>query len=226
MNSLKKKILVIAPHPDDETLGCGGSMLKWKQEGHEVYWLIVTKMSSQSGFDNKQISIREEEIKQVSRFYEFDGVFQLSFSPASLTESDFPSLISDIGGIVRQHNISSLVLPYPHDAHSDHKIVFDAAAACSKVFRYPSINEVLVYETLSETGFGLSVDNTAFNPNYYVDITEYLDKKIEAMYFFKSEILPHPFPRSEESLRALSTLRGSVAGCKYAESFMMLKMLT
>ena len=78
-------------------------------------------------------------------------------------------------------------------------------------------------EILSETEFAPGVKEDAFTPNSFVDISNYIDKKIEIMKIFKSEIGEHPFPRSERNLRALATLRGATCGCEYAESFMLLK---
>lgn len=78
-------------------------------------------------------------------------------------------------------------------------------------------------ETLSETEFSPSTKEDSFIPNVFVDISQYMDKKIKIMEHFKSELAPHPFPRSERNLRALATFRGATSGCEYAESFVLLK---
>jgi LmbE family N-acetylglucosaminyl deacetylase len=80
-------------------------------------------------------------------------------------------------------------------------------------------------ETLSETEFSLSTHGDSFVPNVFVDISKFLDKKIEIMNVFKSEMGEHPFPRSENNIRSLATLRGATAGCKFAESFMLIKSI-
>ena len=78
-------------------------------------------------------------------------------------------------------------------------------------------------ETLSETEFAPSTKEDSFVPNMFVDITDFIDRKIEIMKIYKGEFDDHPFPRSERNIRALATFRGATAGCEYAESFMMLK---
>ena len=106
--------------------------------------------------------------------------------------------------------------------HTDHRIVFDAVIACTKWFRYPSVKRVLAYETLSETDFSLNT-NGRFYPNYFINISGYLEKKIELMSIYISEIAKFPFPRSYEAIRALATLRGAASGYIAAEAFQLLK---
>ena len=101
--------------------------------------------------------------------------------------------------------------------------MFDAVAACTKWFRYKSVKKVLVYETLSETEFSINPDLQGFRPNIFINITDFLDKKIEIMKIFESELGEFPFPRSEEAIRALSSIRGASAGFHAAEAFMLLK---
>ena len=78
-------------------------------------------------------------------------------------------------------------------------------------------------ETLSETEFAPSIKKDSFIPNTFVDVSKYLNKKIKIMKIYKSEILKHPFPRSERNIKALASFRGSTSGCKFAESFMLIK---
>ena len=78
-------------------------------------------------------------------------------------------------------------------------------------------------ETLSETEFAPSPKEDSFIPNMFVDITDFIERKIEIMKIYKSEIGACPFPRSERNVRALATFRGATAGCEYGESFMILK---
>ena len=100
--------------------------------------------------------------------------------------------------------------------------MMEAASACTKWFRYPSVKRVLAYETPSETDFGIDPRDTGFKPNVFVDITVQLKRKVELMKIYASEVGEFPFPRSEEALRALAELRGSQAGYEAAESFSLL----
>jgi lmbE-like protein len=216
---MKNKILVVAVHPDDETLGCGGTLLKHKHNGDEIYWLICTKIDEGSDY----YDVRENEIKQASDIYKFDGVFSLGLKTMRVDEYSMSDLIGKISKVINEVKPNIIFLPFKSDVHSDHRKIFEASYSCTKSFRYPFIKKIYMMETISETEFAPSAKDDAFVPNSFVDISNYLDKKIEIMKIFKSEIEEHPFPRSERNLRALATLRGATCGCEYAESFMLLK---
>jgi LmbE family N-acetylglucosaminyl deacetylase len=135
-------------------------------------------------------------------------------------------LIGKISKVINDVKPNIIYLPFKGDVHSDHRKIFEAAYSCTKSFRYPFIKKIYMIETLSETEFAPSTKEDSFIPNIFVNISEYMDKKIEIMKVFESEIAEHPFPRSERNLKALATLRGATAGCEYAESFMLLKEIS
>ncbi len=217
-------ILVVAPHPDDETLGLGGTIIKNIEKGNHVCWLIITGMTESAGYTWEEINRRTCDIEKVAEHYQFEKVYQLNFPAAQLNYGLLGKLIKQVGHIVKEIEPEELYLPYPKDIHSDHYFVFEAMKATSKWFRYPSVKRILCYETLSETNFGLSaVSGNTFIPNVYEDITPYFKEKLKAMNIYVSEIGSHPFPRSEDSIVALATLRGSECGCSFAEAFMLLK---
>ncbi|SFJ18467.1 N-acetylglucosaminyl deacetylase, LmbE family [Marinobacter persicus] len=217
------RCLVIAPHPDDETLGCGGTILKLKAQGVAVHWLIVTTIEGVSGFSQERVPARAREIAAVREAYGFDGVHHCSLPAAALDTISKGELVGAIGNTVKSVNPGSLYIPYRNDVHSDHTAVFDAAVSAAKTFRSPSVRAIYAYETLSETDFCLRPGDSGFRPNLYENITGYLDKKIDIMSLFEGEMGKFPFPRSEECLRALATLRGAQANCLAAEAFMTLK---
>jgi len=213
------KILVVAVYPDDETLGCGGTLLKHKANGDEIYWLIITGLDDR--FDEKIIKKREEEIIKVSKMYNFDDIYKLDFPTMKVDELSMSELISKISKVFNQVQPNIIYLPFKNDVHSDHRKVFEATYSCTKTFRYNFIQKIYMMETLSETDFADITYN--FIPNVFVDITNFFDKKIQIMKIYKSELGEHPFPRSIETIEALSKIRGAQAGCKFAESFMLLK---
>jgi LmbE family N-acetylglucosaminyl deacetylase len=218
-----KKILVIASHPDDETLGCGGTLLKHIAAGDQVHWLIVTSISTAIGFAAERVVQRDAEIKRVAASYGFAAVHQSGFPTMRLDRVGKLQLIESVSSVVRKIEPDTLYIPYRNDAHSDHAAVFDAAVACNKSFRYPSVRSVYTYETLSETNFGLRTDDPGFRPNRLVDITNWLEQKISIMHMFGGEMAAFPFPRSETCMRAQAALRGSQANVMAAEAFMVLK---
>ena len=216
------RTIVIAPHPDDEVLGVGGTLLRRKAEGAALAWLIVTAISVESGWSEEKVEQRANEIRRVKELFCFDAVFMLKFPATQLDRVPISDLVSGISQVFKSFEPEEIFLPHPSDAHSDHRVVFDAAASCTKWFRYPSIRRVLAYETISETDFGLNT-NQSFRPNVFVDIETFLDDKLRAMDIYASELGAFPFPRSYEAIRALATLRGAGSGFKAAEAFELLR---
>jgi len=216
-------ILVIAPHPDDETLGCGGTLLRHKAQSDSIHWLIMTSMSEKGGYSSKNIKQRSTEINSVADAYSFDSVHQADFDSSRLDLVPKVDLIDEIASFINVIKPDTIYLPYRNDAHSDHKIVFDGTAACTKSFRFPFVKKIRAYETLSETEFGLSPEDRGFHPNLFINISQFLDQKIEIMELYNGEMGDHPFPRSAINIRSLAILRGATSGCNYAESFMSLK---
>lgn len=216
------KTLVIAPHPDDEVLGVGGTLLRRKAEGMELAWVVVTGISTTMGWKQELVDRREAEIARVAELFGFSQVFRLDFPTAQLDRIPVGDLVGGLSGAFKAFEPDEVFVPHPSDVHTDHRAVFNAAAACTKWFRYPSVKRVLAYETLSETDFGLGTDE-GFRPNVFVDISAYLEGKLEAMNIYASEMAPFPFPRSQEALRALAQVRGAAAGYHAAEAFQLLR---
>lgn len=216
-------VLVIAPHPDDETLGCGGALLKHIAAGDSVHWVIVTSILSEQGFSEERIRSRSDEINRVASAYGFAGVHLLGFATMMLDTVPKRDLIGSLSAVVQSIRAQVMYVPYRNDSHSDHGAVFDAAVSCTKTFRYPTIRSVRAYETLSETEFSLRSDDPGFKPNLFIDISPFLERKLEIMNVYASEVGEFPFPRSETTLRAQANLRGSQSGVLAAEAFMLLK---
>lgn len=218
-----KKVIVIAVHPDDETLGCGGTLLRHKAEGDEIYWLIITNITEKDGWEKKFVDKRQDEIDEVSNRFGFKKTLKLDFPTTKLDQVPKGELINAISSIFNEVKPNIVYLPNRSDVHSDHQISFQAAYSCTKSFRYPFIEKILMMETLSETDFAPALADTAFIPNLYVNIEDYFDKKIEIFKCFESEVMTGPFPRSIETIRSLAILRGSSISKKYAEAFQLLK---
>jgi len=216
------KTIVIAPHPDDEVFGVGGTLMRRKAEGAKVAWLIVTGISVETGWSEIKVKQRTDEIKKISALFNFDSVFELNFPTTQLDQVPMSDLVTAISNAFKNFKPEEVFVPHPSDVHTDHRIVFDAVTSCTKWFRYPSIKRVLAYETLSETDFGLE-SNKGFWPNVFVDIDPYLANKLRAMNIYLSELEELPFPRSHEAIKALSILRGVASGFKAAEAFQLLR---
>ncbi len=216
---MKNKVLIVAVHPDDETLGSGGTLLKYKKNGDEIHWLICTTIDKYHTYYNT----REKEIEKARKAYSFDSVHNLRLKSMQVDEYSMSELIGKISNVINEVKPNIIYLPFKGDVHSDHRKIFEASYSCTKSFRYPFIKKIYMIETLSETEFAPSTKEDSFVPNVFVDITTCMDKKLEIMKIFESEISMHPFPRSLRNIKALATLRGATCGCEYAESFVLLK---
>lgn len=216
---MKNKVLVIAVHPDDETLGCGGTLLKHKANGDAIHWLICTTLERSHSY----YETREQEIEKVYGMYGFESMQNLRLKTMHVDEYSMSELVKKISKAICAVEPNIVYLPFKSDVHSDHRKIFEASYSCTKVFRYPFIKKIYMVETLSETEFAPSTQDGSFVPNVFVDISEHMHTKLEILKVYKSEIAEHPFPRSQRNVEALATLRGATSACDYAESFMLLK---
>ena len=218
----KKRILVISPHPDDETLGVGGTMSKMIDQGHDVMILTV------SGHLPPLYTREDYEItvKEAHEAYAVMGIEESTFLeiPATMV-SDEPvhSLNGRISSVMQDFEPNIVFCPFP-DRHIDHRIIFESSLVATRPVNYgKKIEMVAAYETLSETHWNAPYIEPNFTQNLVVDITEYLETKINALSCFKSQISKNEGPRSLESVRSLAHFRGSQSGFKFAEAFYIIR---
>lgn len=218
------KVLVVAVHPDDETIGCGGTILKHKAQGDEIYWMLITAVTKNHPLKFSDDLIEEKKRRNISvaEQYGFNGVFDLGFPTIMLQTIDLHEIIGKVSEVIKNVQPNIIYMMFANDVHSDHRVAFNAVYSCTKSFRYSSIEKIYMMETLSETEFALSLPSKSFIPNVFVDITPYIDKKLEIMSLYDTEIMQEPYPRSLSSIKALARVRGSRAGVMYAEAFQLL----
>ena len=218
------KVMVLAVHPDDETLGCGGTILKHKAQGDQVFWLVMT--GPQKGlmphFTDEFLSKRDAMVDGIAEAYGFDETIKLNLPTQMLHTLDLRDIIQKVSEVFKRIQPNVIYMMYANDVHSDHRMAFDAVYSCTKSFRYPFIERIYMIEALSETEFAVAIPGNTFVPNVFVDISGYIDKKLEIMSMFKGEIQEEPYPRSLSSIKALARVRGSRAGVMYAEAFQLL----
>ena len=215
-------ILIIAPHPDDEVLGGGGIMKKYADADQQVFSLIVSRGTPKLYSDEKIQNVREE----ARNAHHLLGVKETIFLDFPAPELDTIS-VSEISRAIAQEikklSIRIVYLPHRGDIHHDHRIVFNAGlVACRPVGQY-SVKEIYTYETLSETEWAAPFGDDAFIPTKFVNITEQMKYKLEAMKCFKSQVRTFPNSRSLETIEALAKYRGATVGFERAEAFMLIR---
>jgi N-acetylglucosamine malate deacetylase 1 len=221
--TVDKRLLVVAPHPDDEILGAGGTMARFASAGGSVTVLTVAAHMPPI----YPAEVHERTVAEAKRAHAIVGVSESIFLDypavclAQVPLSEFNAAIQTVVARIRPH---VLLLPY-WDRHVDHRAVFDGVMVAARpVGEARNIKLVAAYETLSETHWNAPHLEPNFTPNWCVDITDQIETKLMAMACYESQLHSFPQPRSVEALRALSLFRGSQAGFGYGESFHVLRM--
>lgn len=220
-----KNVIVVSAHPDDEVIGAGGTLLKHRANGDKIHWLIITNVFEDKGFTSERVTSRAKEIEKVAEMFGMSSVHQLNYPTMMLSSSSLLTMVPEISAVFNEVKPEIVYCVNRSDAHSDHRVTFDAVMACTKSFRYPFVKQILMYECISETEFGANLAENVFIPNYFVDVSAYFSRKMEITSVYESEIGIHPFPRSTRNIEALATFRGATAGVEYAEAFQLVKYI-
>ena len=219
------RVLVIAPHRDDEILGVGGTILKRKAAGDRVAVCIVT---SSKDCDLPESVARytenvQREMEEAHAFCGVDRCVGLPFEPVVLENYPRPDLNKALLDVIVEEQPEEVYLPFWGDMQKDHRVTVDAAMVVLRAKYNHPVRRIYAYETLSETGINIPTTDNAFNPNVFEDITDYLEGKKIAMSFFQSQMQAFPDLRSLEAVEALARFRGATVNVKAAEAFMLIR---
>lgn len=220
-------VLCIATHPDDETLGCGGTLLNHIAAGDRVHWALVTACR-EPDYSQEEIVRQAAQVETVKQAYPFETLDWIKFPTKRLEVVPFNDLVQALLVLVQRIRPAVVFVPNRSDVHSDHRVVFQAVLSAVKSFRMLSlgVRRVLTCEILSETEAGPPLAEHAFVPNVFVDVTATLDRKLEIMELcYKSELQPGHLPRTSSAIRALARYRGATVGLEYTEAFMLIREL-
>ena len=217
--------MVVAPHPDDETLGVGGTIAKYSAQGDEVFVLMVSghlpPIYSRKAY--------EETVSEAYSAFSVLGVEKSEFLeiPATMIgDQPLHEVNARISKVVNDFNPHIVLCPYP-DRHIDHRLVFDSVMVATRpVGVGKDIKIVAAYETLSETHWNAPHIEPNFTPNWVVDISDHISKKLNALECYKSQISEFPGPRSIEAVEALAKFRGTQAGFSYGEGLHIVRMIS
>ena len=223
---MRKKILILSPHADDEVLGCGGTISKYSKKGHDIYVLVLTNANKGAPeiYSTKQISLIRKESKLANNFIGTKKLFFENLPALSLNQYPIYKISNIIKKYISNIQPEIIFIPSINDIHEDHKIIFKAAKVATRMNKKSNLKKILSYEVLSETEW--NENEKSFSPNYFVRLNKsHINNKIKAFLKYKSQVKKFPHPRSREVILNLSKIRGSQVFSEYAEAFRVEKIL-
>jgi LmbE family N-acetylglucosaminyl deacetylase len=223
-------ILVIAAHPDDEVLGCGGTIARLVQEKHDIFIAILGEgiTSRYKQREHADESLMKELRKRTQRVAKLLGVKQIfTFDLPdnrfdTIAMLDIVKLIEDL---IERVQPQIIFTHHGGDLNIDHGYVFRATLTAARPITGSSVKTIYAYEVPSSTEWAMGKFNQPFQPTTFIDIQNTLDLKLQAMALYESEVRAFPHPRSTEALRAIASRWGCVAGCQQAEAFELIRDL-
>ncbi len=218
------KILFIAPHPDDETIGAGGAIARHVALGDEVYWCVVTRAYSPK-WPEDSYDKAGKQINKVQSFFGIKKVFRLQFPTVELNTVPHIDLCNALKKIIDEVKPAIVYTTSRHDANLDHRIVYDCTVVATRPLPGNCVQRVLSYEIGYTNHFGAPSGTGMFQPNVFLDISKYIDTKLNAMRIYETELRPSPHPRNIDGLRILAQERGLCVGYEAAECFELVREL-
>ena len=216
------RVLVIAPHPDDEILGVGGTISKRVKEGHDVFVCVVTKGYSPL-FAEEFVEQTRKEAKEAHSFLGIKETIFLDFPAVMLESIPRYELNGKLTEVIQSVQPDEVYIPHRGDMQLDHQMVVDASMVCLRPKYEHVVKKIYAYETLSETGWNVPNVQNEFVPNVYENISDELESKIAAMEMFKSQLATFPNARSIGAIEALAKHRGATVNLMAAEAFCLIR---
>ncbi|MBO0663036.1 PIG-L family deacetylase [Jiella sp. MQZ9-1] len=220
--TVARSVLVIAPHPDDEVLGCGGTIARLASGGCRVDVAVVTE-GRPPAYDVARTALVKGEAEAAHRRLGIAGTHWLGQPAAQLAETPHSQVNGAIHELLRALRPEILFVPFIGDMHLDHQMVFLSSLVAARPHQAQYPTTILAYETLSETNWNAPYVTPSFVPQVFVDIGDFLPAKLEAMACFASQTIAFPHERSLEALTALATLRGATVHRAAAEAFVLVR---
>ncbi|AJC91327.1 PIG-L deacetylase family protein [Campylobacter subantarcticus] len=220
----KNKILIIAAHPDDEVLGCFGTMARYIQEGHDVFTLILGegKTSRENENHSKDQEILEEELSKANNFLGVKKVFRRFFPDNAFDKIPLLDIVKSIEEVKKEIQPNIIFTHYEKDLNIDHQITYKATITATRSMPKESVKEIYSFEILSSTEWNYPL---SFQPDVFFDISSTLNLKLQAMSFYQSELKQYPHPRSLEGIKINAQYQGMRVGLQYAEAFKSIKVI-
>ena len=222
---MKKNILVVAAHPDDEILGCGGTLAKYSSQGHNINILFLTNGVSSRSLSKKRmlklISTRKSSAQKAKKIIGAKKTFFLDFKDNQLDSYPLLKIIKPIERIIFKIKPDTIYTHFEEDLNIDHQVANKAVVTICRPQKSNSVKEIFFFEIPSSTEWQVKKKQKFFSPNYFEDISKVKKYKINALKCYKSELKKWPHPRSIKGVTSLFNWRGATIGVEAAEAFMV-----
>ena len=223
-----KKVLVVAPHADDEILGCGGVIAKYLDAGNQVFVAVMTNaaVGAPELFDAESIKVIRAEAKQSHELLGVTETVYFDFPAPQLEQYPQYKIASALNQLIREKQVDTLFIPHKGDLHLDHGVIYNACLVAARPVPGQCVKHIYAYETLSETEWGHPTPEAVFIPRKYIELNkQQFEQKLAAMSCFASQLKDFPNTRSLEAIRNLAALRGATVGVNYAEAFDIIRSI-
>lgn len=222
------KVLVIAAHPDDEVLGCGGTASRLSREGHELHFAILgegitSRHSQRDDADADQLARLHRQAHAAAAKVGVKNVVLHSLPDNRLDTVPLLDVVKIVEDLVSRIQPEIIYTHHAGDLNVDHGVIHRAVLTATRPVAGQTVREIYAFEVPSSTEWAFQRIEPSFRPNVFVDVTGTLDAKIAAMECYESEARKFPHPRSPEALRAIAMRWGSVVGCGAAEAFELVR---
>ena len=221
----KKKILIVAAHPDDEVLGCGGTITKSTAQGCKVYIVFMTNGVAARNRIKRDIKIEVNERKAAAiKACKIMGAEKpnfLDFQDNQLDKYPLLEIVKTIEKFIKKYSPSIIFSHYSGDLNIDHQIVNKAVVTACRPQKQSTVKNLLFFEVPSSTEWQITKSSKTFNPNWFEDISSFIKKKLNALQAYKHELRKWPHPRSKKGVKTLALWRGATIGVEAAEAFIL-----
>jgi LmbE family N-acetylglucosaminyl deacetylase len=220
------KVLVVAAHPDDEVLGCGGTMAKHADRGDDVASLFLADgVGARGPEDDDALTARMAAAADAARLLGCGPSTHMNFADNQLDSVPLLELVKAVERRVEEFGPERIYTHHHGDLNIDHRLTHEAVLTACRPLAGRCVREIYGFEVLSSTEWSGPSEARAFLPNHFENIEDFLDRKLDALAAYEMELAPFPHPRSPEAVRALAALRGANSGFLAAEAFMLVRSL-